>query len=137
MLKKPTRLTLNVKGEGYAIHESLLLESPDGSSVQLARNATNTIDFGQVIVNERSVKAVQMINSGALNYDFVWDLGTNPRISIRPESGTVLKGERITCELSYNPHGPDKLRDYKVGWCCSQQFLSLDHAQHQCGTLTQ
>lgn len=47
--KKPTRLTLNVKGEGYAIHEMLALEGGDGSVVPLApRGAPNVIDFGQV-----------------------------------------------------------------------------------------
>lgn len=46
--KKPTRLTLNVKGEGYAIHESLVLESLDGSSTPLAPRSVNLVDFGQV-----------------------------------------------------------------------------------------
>lgn len=34
--KKPTRLTLNVKGEGYAIHESMTLEAPDSQDVVLS-----------------------------------------------------------------------------------------------------
>jgi hypothetical protein len=34
--KKPTHLTLNVKGEGYAVHESLNLVAPDGKEVPLS-----------------------------------------------------------------------------------------------------
>ena len=52
--------------------------------------------------------------AGSLNYDFQWEAGTNPRISIRPERGTVPRGERLVCELSYLPHAPDRLRDYPV-----------------------
>ena len=68
----------------------------------------------QVIINERCVRALVLVNSGMLNYDFVWDVGTNPRIAIKPEAGTVPKGERMVCELAYHPHVPDVMRDYKV-----------------------
>jgi hydrocephalus-inducing protein len=60
------------------------------------------------------VRAVVLVNSGSLNYDFVWDMGTNPRVAIKPESGTVPKGERLVCELAYHPHVPDNMRDYKA-----------------------
>lgn len=112
--KKPTRLSINVKGDGYAIHEVLQLELADGSSMPLAPRSTNPVDFGQVIVNERAVKTLSLINTGSLAYDYVWDVGTNPRITVTPESGTVAKGERVVVELAYHPHGPDKLRDYRV-----------------------
>ena len=46
--KKPTRLALNVKGEGYAIHEALNIETADGNVVTLAPRQNNSIDFGQV-----------------------------------------------------------------------------------------
>ncbi|KXZ49496.1 hypothetical protein GPECTOR_21g722 [Gonium pectorale] len=111
---KPTRLALNIKGEGTAIHESLQLEDADGSTVVLAPRQPNAVDFGQVLVNERCVKALALVNSGQTNFNFIWDVGTNPRIGISPESGMVPRGERLVCELAYNPHGPDKLRDYKV-----------------------
>ncbi len=64
--KKPTKLTLNVKGDGCAIHETLQIESSnDGAVVTLApQGSSNSVDFGQVIVNERAVKAVVMVNSG-------------------------------------------------------------------------
>lgn len=45
---KPTPLQLNVKGEGYALSPSLLLELPDDSSLDLSSSGVNTVDFGQV-----------------------------------------------------------------------------------------
>lgn len=61
-----------------------------------------------MLVNERCVRALALVNSGQTNFNFVWDVGTNPRVSISPEGGTVPRGERLVCELAYNPHGPDK-----------------------------
>jgi hypothetical protein len=68
----------------------------------------------QVIVNERSVQTLALVNTGSLAYDYVWDVGSNQRIAVKPTSGTVGKGERVTLELAYHPHGPEKLRDYRV-----------------------
>jgi hypothetical protein len=46
---KPTRLSLNVKGEGAAIRQELQLEGgADGSVVALAPKQPNALDFGQV-----------------------------------------------------------------------------------------
>lgn len=46
--KKPSKLTLNVKGEGYAVHDSLHMESVDGHLVELSPDTPNNLDFGQV-----------------------------------------------------------------------------------------
>jgi hydrocephalus-inducing protein len=45
---KPTPLVLNVKGEGYALHNTLLQELPDGSTLELSKMGINDLDFGQV-----------------------------------------------------------------------------------------
>ena len=45
---KPTPLVLNVKGEGYALQPSLLLELPDDSSREMSPSGTNNLDYGQV-----------------------------------------------------------------------------------------
>ena len=46
--RKPSRLMLNVKGEGYAVHNSLQMETADGQLVHLSPDVPNSIDFGQV-----------------------------------------------------------------------------------------
>jgi hypothetical protein len=45
---KPTPLSLNVKGEGYALRSALLLEMADGALTELAAQGGNPVDFGQV-----------------------------------------------------------------------------------------
>lgn len=49
---KLTPLQLNMKGEGYALSPSLLLELPDDSSLELSSTGVNTVDFGQVCVRD-------------------------------------------------------------------------------------
>jgi len=44
---------------------------------------THTHTHTQVIVNERAVRAIAIVNTGSLAYDFEWDIGTNPRVSVR------------------------------------------------------
>lgn len=46
--KKPTKLTLNVKGEGYAVHDSLHIQGADGRLMELSHDTPNNLDFGQV-----------------------------------------------------------------------------------------
>jgi hypothetical protein len=44
---KPTPLSLNVKGEGYALRAGLQLGVADGGAVELAPLGENAVDFGQ------------------------------------------------------------------------------------------
>lgn len=84
----------------------------------------------QVIINERAVRGVSIVNGGAVAFDFVWDVGTNPRVTVKPEGGSVRKGERTTCELTYHPHGPDRLKDYKVGMSACVRFVYVFVSPH-------
>ena len=113
--KKPTRLTLNVKGEGYAIHQSVQLEHPTGGRpLELSATGINNVDFGQVLVGERAVKQIYLLNLGAINYELVWNVGSNPAVTVTPTSAVVAKGERVVCELVYHPLAPDQLDQYRV-----------------------
>ena len=50
--KKPSKLTLNVKGEGYAVHDSLHIEGADGCLAELSPDTPNHLDFGQVYCSQ-------------------------------------------------------------------------------------
>ena len=76
-----------------------------------------------MLVNERSVKPLALINTGTVNFDFAWDCGPNPRVSVRPESGNVPRGDRVLCELSYHPHSSEKLENYPVS--CKVRGVAL------------
>ncbi len=56
-------LVLNVKGEGYVIHDSLLLEDSGGKPVELSAHAPTRVDFGHVHVNDRVTKTLTVVNS--------------------------------------------------------------------------
>lgn len=68
----------------------------------------------QVVINDRVVRCLHLVNASLVNLDFAWQLGANPRLAVHPETGCVPRGERLACELSYNPHAPDKLGDYQI-----------------------
>lgn len=73
--RKPTRLTLNVKGEGFLLRDSLSIDTADGRPQALTDAGDNQVDFGQVIINERAVKQLSLVNSGSVPYEFVFDAG--------------------------------------------------------------
>ncbi|KAJ3408149.1 hypothetical protein HDU80_006663 [Chytriomyces hyalinus] len=116
--KKPTPLSINVKGEGYEIHESLQSELMDGTTFDLSAgpNAENLVDFGQVQLNEKRLKRVTIINSGKFNLDFAWKFLSKASgvLTIEPEIGTVPKGGRVVCEIMFMPTNNLVLKNVKA-----------------------
>jgi hypothetical protein len=60
---KPQPLVLNVKGEGYAIHDALHLGDANGKLVEVSHFSPMRVDFGLVHIND------QITNSGRFNFD--------------------------------------------------------------------
>lgn len=77
----------------------------------------------QVVINDRVVKSFSLVNSGRVNYDFVWDLGSEPSLSVKPQAGSVPRGERRVVELSFAPTAPAKLGDCSVS--CQVRMLNF------------
>ncbi|KAG6972410.1 hypothetical protein JG687_00001491 [Phytophthora cactorum] len=103
--RKPTRLSLNVKGEGYSIHDALTLTSDDqNESWPLIPGPGNVLDFGAVRVNEEAQRFVVIHNSGKFNFDFNWTVTKQTAaFSIEPVQGTIKKNDKTTCRLSFAP----------------------------------
>ena len=68
----------------------------------------------QVLLNERAVRALVLVNSGRLKFDFIWKIGDLPQLAIKPQSGTVAQGQRAVCELAYTPHAHHSLNNHKI-----------------------
>ncbi|RLN87341.1 hypothetical protein BBJ28_00008070 [Nothophytophthora sp. Chile5] len=68
--RKPTRLSLNVKGEGYSIHDALTLVSDESESRAMVLGPGNLLDFGSVRVNEEAQRSIVIYNSGKFNFEF-------------------------------------------------------------------
>ncbi|KAG1683786.1 hypothetical protein DVH05_013126 [Phytophthora capsici] len=103
--RKPTRLSLNVKGEGYSIHDALTLECDDhNESRTLLPGPGNVLDFGAVRVNEEAQRSVVVHNSGKFNFDFSWTLAKpSAAFTIEPMQGTIKKNDKATCRLLFAP----------------------------------
>lgn len=103
--RKPTRLSLNVKGEGYSIHDGLTISSGDQSESQsVVLGTPNLLDFGLIRVNEEVQRTVTIQNNGKFNFEFNWSFPRQPAaISIEPMQGTIKKNDRATCRISFAP----------------------------------
>ncbi|KAJ0401033.1 hypothetical protein P43SY_009913 [Pythium insidiosum] len=125
--RKPTRLSLNVKGEGYSIHDSIaILDSttsdPTANDLHAAILGTgNTLEFGAVRVHEIASRHIVISNTGKFNFEFNWSHGAThkqsgvgqivlpPSLSIEPLQGTVKKNDKVTCRISFAPTKPTTL----------------------------
>lgn len=103
--RKPTRLSLNVKGEGYSIHDALTISSDDQNNLRSALlGPGNILDFGIVRVNDESMRTVVIHNSGKFNFEFNWNvIKPVAAFAIEPMQGTVKKNDKVACRLVYAP----------------------------------
>jgi len=112
---KPGPLALNVKGEGYAVHEGLTLVDGAGSDnhdvTTINVGKRNIVDFGDVQINGDCTKKVVLSNTGRIHYEYLFSRIDNPFVTITPSSGTVRRGEKVECELKFHPTRDCKLRD--------------------------
>ena len=59
-------------------------------------------------VHEKSVRNISIVNCGKFNFDYEWILeehspGVDRMITIAPQKGGVMFGERKICQLSFCP----------------------------------
>jgi len=126
--KKPSAMNLNIKGEGFAVHETLLMEGEEGTTLEVSAMVSTDVDFGQVDINEKRIKNITIVNSGRFPVDFAWTHPHSSVLSISPELDTVKPGARLTVQLQYSPVSEGSLDNYEA--ICSiangrQYVLSL------------
>jgi len=109
--RKPGLLSLNVKGEGSAIHDQVVLvptEKGDFQHPMILKHGdktSNEISFGQVHINDSGTRTIQIHNRGKFNFDFVWsNTGEAKSVSLIPMKGTVPCGQSTTCVFKFSPH---------------------------------
>ncbi|CAM9230380.1 unnamed protein product, partial [Phaeothamnion confervicola] len=115
--KKSSRLSLNVKGEGYRVHARFFLETDETDITAstaaaaiaplLPRPAVNTVDFGAVNVHERSSRRVTLVNAGKYAVDYLCIAADSTAGSGGSGGGkiggTVRRGERAEMVLEFAP----------------------------------
>mmetsp|Transcript_4036 Transcript_4036/g.9628 ORF Transcript_4036/g.9628 Transcript_4036/m.9628 type:complete len:4944 (+) Transcript_4036:104-14935(+) len=113
---KATRLAVNVKGEGYAVHAQVLLEDPLDGKQTLCSPAPqyNPVEIGHVQVNEKRVRQVILANSGKFPIDVNWQTAKHRALTIMPEACTVPKGEKVTVVIAYHPFAEGAMDGHKA-----------------------
>lgn len=117
--RKPTPVNVNVKGEGYAIHDEIYTEDLHGNEVALVAGTQNLLHFGEVQINEKAVRLVTVVNSGRFNYDFAWQLpeekpGQPRLVSVSPKIGTVRSQDRMVCTLTFSPSAKVHMKNLRA-----------------------
>jgi len=90
--RKARPLVLNVKGEGYQIHHTVMADEPQ---IKVQSNEACKLYFGEFFINEVKTKQVVLTNNGEFNFDFLWKRVANKFVTISPETGTVQKGGTV------------------------------------------
>ena len=114
--RKPNKLSLNIKGEGYAVHPVIQIEESDSAFIGSGGRshfvplrptpATNYADFGSVQVLDTVSKKIIVGNTGKYNFDYVWDtnsMGSALALTGGKLGGTLQKGGEMTYTLSFSP----------------------------------
>lgn len=81
----------------------VLREEIGGEKIELYPDMINEISFGEVEVNERSIRNVYIVNSGKFNFDYNWTTPSRYPVSVKPCSGGIMFGERQCCQILFCP----------------------------------
>ena len=110
--RKPNKLSLNIKGEGYAVHPLLQLETEEGAQAGLGFTmlrpapSVNYVDFGAVQIHDTIKKKITVSNNGKYNFDYLWDteaMGHMLVLSGGKMGGTLQKGGLMEYLLTFSP----------------------------------
>jgi len=115
--RKPNKLSVNIKGEGYAVHPLIQLEH----SGEVVSGVTdhyitlkpaphvNYADFGAVQVLDSITKTFIVTNNGKYNFDYQWDTDvdvmttSNLSLSGGKYGGTLQKGVKMEYGITFAP----------------------------------
>eukprot|EP01105_Mastigella_eilhardi_P014617 TRINITY_DN3328_c0_g1_i10.p1 TRINITY_DN3328_c0_g1~~TRINITY_DN3328_c0_g1_i10.p1 ORF type:complete len:4822 (+),score=1153.45 TRINITY_DN3328_c0_g1_i10:606-14468(+) len=103
--RKSSKLTLNVKGEGYATSCSVSIDpsSTETKVIELSPTDVNYLQFGLVQVSDRCIRHISIRNTGKFPLDYKWDNQKSTVISISPELGSVNPDSVVHCDASFYP----------------------------------
>ncbi|EGR28756.1 hypothetical protein IMG5_169530, partial [Ichthyophthirius multifiliis] len=109
--RKSRPISLNVKGIGYILHHSVSLQQIPGTI--LDHTQAHLLNLGDIYVNEKRSKIIQVENSGEFNFDFSIKKSQQhlQYIQIIPENGTVKQNDKFLIEVKFAPLQEIKLNN--------------------------
>jgi hydrocephalus-inducing protein len=130
--RKPNKLSINIKGEGYAVHPVIQLEQSEenlqGNRFLTLRPAPaiNYADFGSVQVLDTLAKTVTVVNNGKYNFDFLWDtenMGSMLSLGGGKVGGTLHKGESASYVVTFAPQREASLDGASLSLTVAGKYL--------------
>jgi hydrocephalus-inducing protein len=135
--RKPNKLSINVKGEGYAVHPVIQLEQSDdylststvkGSKYLTLKPSptTNFVDFGAVQVLDTISKKITVTNNGKYNFDYIWDIDSlNSMLSLSggKMGGTLLKGEELNYKITFAPQVEESIHGSMMSFTVAGKYV--------------
>ena len=131
--RKPNKLSLNIKGEGYAVHPCVQLENTESSNVSdrlvtlKPAPSINYVDFGSVQVYDNLSKNITVTNTGKYNFDYVWETEkmNNAILSLSGGKirGTLHKGEEMSYKVTFAPQSEINLGDSIISFNVAGKYM--------------
>jgi len=143
--RKPNKLSINIKGEGYAVHPVIQLEQTDeqlkSSPTKNSKGGaaatttyltlhpiptTNIADFGAVQILDTISKTITVVNNGKFNFDYLWNIeALSPFLTLSggKMGGTLLKGDEITYKLKFAPQNEDSLDGSMMSFTVAGKYV--------------
>ena len=114
-----TGQVLYLKGEGYDLHEKVILcEGGIEKVLQTVDKSKELFNVGRLVLGEEKLSQVSIQNNGRYAFDFSWSIvGLASKIlKISPLLGRVSPGGTVLCELKFLSLVP--LKDRKITATC-------------------
>ncbi|KAK9833148.1 hypothetical protein WJX74_008612 [Apatococcus lobatus] len=96
-------LIIYIHGEGLTTQSQLAIEQQDGNMLLLSSQTTKTLDFGQVLIDQKESRFVRITNQGSAAFSYEWNLGKEMRLSVKPAAGEMAAGQQTLCCLTFAP----------------------------------
>lgn len=114
--KSSTPLTINIKGEGFNIHERLVMELPgaDEEPVILDRNHPFNLNLGSVQLFDKVTRRFLLTNTCQYPFDYVVQCPARRFVEVTNIAGSVLAKSSTEVTLTYSPMAEETLRGYRV-----------------------
>lgn len=132
--KKPSRLQLNIKGEGYVIHDKIsTLDLLTAQQILFINNNPIELNLGSYFINEIITHDFLIENKGNIPFTYKIKGDLHSMLSFEPLSQTVAENSSEKCRLTFKPVGdlPVRISRQKVQFVISDSktynlYISLN-----------
>lgn len=122
--KASTPLTVNVKGEGFTIHETLVLEQPgEEEPIVAQRSQPMQINLGRVQLYDTVTRRFTLTNTGIYSFEYTVSLPNRQFLKLDNLAGTVRPKQSTLFTLTYNPTAEENLRACRLQFNISEKIV--------------